>query len=82
MQPRVLTDQDKTIDKNIRIIPSRSDGTPLLDTSNVTDMSNMFSSCKNLINIPLLDTSSATNMKYMFIECENLITVIRKFRFN
>ena len=75
MQPRVLTDQDKDIDNDIRIIPSKSDGTSLLDTSNVTDMSNMFSSCKNLTNIPLLDTSNATNMKYMFIECENLITV-------
>ena len=75
MQPRVVTDQDKDIDSDIRIIPSRSDGTSLLDTSNVTDMSNMFSSCRNLINISLLDTSNATNMKYMFIDCENLITV-------
>ena len=75
MQPRVLTDQDKDIDNDIRIIPSKSDGTSLLDTSNVTDMSNMFSSCKNLINIPLLDTSNVTNMQNMFIYCKNLTTV-------
>ena len=75
MQPRILTDQDKTIDKNIRIIPSRSDGTPLLDTSNVTNMYNMFNSCSNLTTIPLLDTSNVTNMGYMFNSYSNLTTI-------
>ena len=42
------------------------------DTSQVEDMSHMFDSCHNLINIEGLntfDTSSATNMEYMFREC-------------
>ena len=75
MQPRVLTDQDKTIDKNIRIIPSRSDGTPLLDTSNVTNMYVMFSGCSNLTSIPLLNTSNVTDMRSMFDNCTSLTTI-------
>ena len=42
------------------------------DTSQVEDMSHMFDSCHNLINVEGLntfDTSSATNMEYMFREC-------------
>ena len=75
MQPRVLTDQDKTIDKSINIIPCKSDGTPLLDTSSVTNMDNMFEVCKNLINIPLLDTSNVTSMGHMFYNCTNLTSI-------
>ena len=75
MQPRVLTDQDKTIDKSINIIPCKSDGTPLLDTSSVTNMDNMFEVCKNLINIPVLDTSNVTSMSHMFYNCTNLTSI-------
>ena len=75
MQPRVLTDQDKSIDKNIYYIPVRSDGVVLIDTSSVTDMSSMFVSCINLRTIPQLDTSSATNMYFMFRYCSSLNTV-------
>ena len=75
MQPRVLTDQDKTIDKSINIIPCKSDGTPLLDTSSVTNMDNMFEVCKNLINISLLDTSNVTSMGHMFYNCTNLTSI-------
>ena len=75
MQPRILTDQDKAIDSDIRIIPSKTDGTPLLDTSNVTDMRSMFSSCSNLTTIPLLNTSNVTNMNNMFNSCSNLTTI-------
>ena len=73
MTPRILTDQDKNIDKNIYIIPTKIDGTPLLDTSRVTNMSSMFMNCKNLIAIPLLDTSNATNMFRICYQCENLV---------
>ena len=45
------------------------------DTSSVTDMSSMFSNCKNLIGIPQLDTSQVTKMKNMFYECKNLTTI-------
>ena len=75
MTPRVLTDQDKTINTNIIIIPCKSDGTPLLDTSNVTNMNNMFISCTSLINIPLLNTSKVTTMESMFINCTSLINI-------
>ena len=39
---------------------------PLFDTSNITDMSNMFYYCNYLTTVPLFDTSKVTNMCYMF----------------
>ena len=48
---------------------------PQLDTSNVTNMNYMFSSCPNLTTIPQLDTSNVTNMNYMFGSCPNLTTI-------
>ena len=75
IQPRILTDQDKDIDSDIRIIPSKTDGTPLLDTSNVTNMYSMFAYCKSLISISLLDTSNVTNMGGMFSSCSSLTTI-------
>ena len=48
---------------------------PLLDlsnfnTSNVTDMSNMFRYCKSdAINVSNFDTSNVRNMKYMNADC-------------
>ena len=75
MEPRVLTDTDKTIDRNIFIVPTKSDGVPLLDTSNVTNMNNMFSNCGNLTTIPQLNTSKVTNMSGMFNNCTNLTTM-------
>lgn len=75
MEPRVLTDSDKTIDKNIYFIPTKSDGTALLDTSNVTNMSHMFSSCINLSIIPLLNTSKVVNMDSTFASCTNLLAI-------
>ena len=75
MTPRVLTDTDKTIDTNIYFIPTNSNGTVLLDTSNVTSMDSMFNACTNLTTIPLLDTSNVTSMDSMFISCRNLTTI-------
>ena len=75
MEPRVLTDSDKTIDKNIYFIPTNANGEPLLDTSQVTDMSSIFNFCKNLTTIPLLDTSNVTNTSNMFEGCSNLIAI-------
>lgn len=75
MTPRVLTDDDKTIDKNIYFIPTNADGTVLLDTSKVSDLSYIFTDCKNLTEIPLINTSNATDMTSMFSGCENLTTV-------
>ena len=45
------------------------------DTSNVTDMNNMFDSCSKLTTIPQLDTSNATSMDSMFNYCSKLTTI-------
>ena len=39
---------------------------PKIDTSKVTTMYSMFSSCRSLVSIPQLDTSNVTNMSRMF----------------
>ena len=75
MEPRVLTDEDKEIDDNIYIIPTKSDGTVLLDTSQVTNMNSMFNRCSNITEVPTLNTSQATDMSYMFSSCSNLTKV-------
>ena len=75
MQPRVLTDNDKTINKKIYCIPAKSDGTPLLDTSKVTSMGMMFVRCTNLKSIPQLDTSNVTDMNNTFWGCSSLETI-------
>ena len=46
-----------------------------LDTSNVTNMSNMFYMCKLLTTIPQLDTSNVTDMSQMFYYCDMLLDV-------
>lgn len=72
MEPRVLTDNDKTVNRNIQIIPTNSKGQALLDTSTVTNMTSMFDDCSNLKEVPLLDTSKATNTMCMFRRCRSL----------
>jgi surface protein len=47
----------------------------LLDTSQVTNMSSMFSGCAALTTVPELDTSKVTNMSSMFSGCAALTTV-------
>lgn len=75
MTPRVLTNSDKTINKKIYFIPTKKDGTPLLDTSSVTGMTSLFERCVNLVTIPLLDTSAARYMGDMFGSCSNLTSI-------
>ena len=48
---------------------------PQLNTSNVTNMSNMFNGCYGLTTIPQLDTSNVTNMSDMFNSCNKLTTI-------
>ena len=49
----------------------------LLDTSNVTNMSNMFDDCSNLtsLDVSKFDTSKVTYMSYMFYDCSNLTSL-------
>ncbi len=78
MKPKVLTNDDVgngIIDKSIYFIPVNAQGEPLLDTSKVTNMDNMFERCTNLTTIPLLNTSNVTRMSSMFNECTNLVTI-------
>ena len=48
---------------------------PLIDTSAVTNMDNMFQDCTSLTTIPQLDTSKVTNMNNMFQNCSALTTI-------
>ena len=77
MTPLVASNNSKMagLGTYIKLIPSKTDGTPLLDTSNVTNMSSMFYGCSSLTTIPLLDTSNVTNMAYMFYGCSNLTSI-------
>ena len=48
-----------------------------LDTSKVTDMTNMFSNCSSLTSLDLsnFNTSNVTSMKYMFQYCSSLTSL-------
>lgn len=48
---------------------------PQLDTSGITDMSDMFGDCQNLVEVPPLDVSNATDMYQMFSGCSKLTSV-------
>ena len=45
------------------------------DTSNVTNMGDMFYGCSNLTTVPSLNTSNVTDMSYMFRNCTNLTKI-------
>ena len=45
------------------------------DTSNVTEMANMFNGCLSLTTVPSFDTSKVTGMASMFNGCTSLTTV-------
>lgn len=57
------------------VLPMKSDGTPLLDTSAATNMQAAFSNCTNLETIPKLNTSNVTKMRSMFANDYNLKTL-------
>ena len=46
-----------------------------VDTSNADNMTAMFSSCANLMQVPLLDTSNVVHFDEMFYNCTSLTTV-------
>ena len=45
------------------------------DTSNVTNMEELFSGCRSLKSIPAINTQNVTNMNLMFFQCEKLSSV-------
>ena len=75
MEPIILTDENKIVDTGMYLIPVKLDGTPLLDTSNVTNMRYMFRDCTLLTAIPQLNTSNVTDMSSMFNRCTSLTTI-------
>ena len=48
-----------------------------IDTSNVANMSNMFTNCSNLtsLDLSIFDTNNVTNMSYMFSACSSLTSL-------
>ena len=48
---------------------------PQVDTSNITNMRNIFSGCIHLATISLLDTSNVNDMYQMFSNCKSLTTI-------
>ena len=48
---------------------------PIIDTSNVTTMRNMFNNCASITTIPQLNTQNVTNMAAMFNGCKSLTTI-------
>jgi surface protein len=62
------TDANPTagISNKLTVIPNKSDGTCVLNTSGVTNMDGAFEDWKLLEKGPLIDTSNVTSMKNMF----------------
>ena len=48
---------------------------PFFDTSNVTDMTDMFRECTSLISMPKIDTSKVTKMAGTFYKCSSMTTI-------
>ena len=48
---------------------------PFTATSDVTNMSDMFSDCSSLTSVPLLDTRNVTDMSYSFSSCSSLTSI-------
>ena len=75
-----VTDDNKALygvltASNISTYKDRIVYLPKIDTSGVTSMGQMFSSCSSLTAIPMLDTSSVTSMSNMFNACSSLTTI-------
>ena len=66
---------DTNIPKNIRFIPTNSQGESLWDTSQMTNTTQMFYGCSHLTEVPSLNTSNVTNMHSMFEKCTSLVSV-------
>ena len=75
-----VTDDNKALygvltASNISTYKDRIVYLPKIDTSRVTNMSEMFYQCRTLVAIPMLDTSRVTNMRKMFYQCGSLVAI-------
>ena len=75
MIPRVLTQRDRKIKETTYCIPTKSNGTPLLDISQLTDLYRQFIWCGNLKTLPMLDTKNITATDMMCSGCTKLENV-------
>lgn len=66
-----------SISMDMHIIPTRLDGTPLLDISSKTDGYMIFANRSYLTVVPALDISNMTRMSDMFYNCSSLTTVMK-----
>lgn len=73
--PIVLTNDNKTIPDDIICIPMDSNGTPLYDTSAITDFTSFLVNKSVLVNICKIDTSNGTTTQSMFSGCKSLVNV-------
>lgn len=71
MDPIKITSSSE-LDSDMYIIPRKLDGTPLLDTSELTSAGRLFSGYDNLIYIPLLEFSNVATMQEMCMGSSNL----------
>ena len=75
-----VTDDNKALygvltANNISTYKDRIVYLPKIDTSNVTNMTSMFSDCLSLVAVPQLDTSNVTSMEKMFNGCIYLASI-------
>ena len=63
------------VDNTVSLIPNKTDGTSILNTSGVTSMKRAFYGWENLLVGPNIDTSNVTNMSYMFRDAESMTVV-------
>ena len=77
LEPITLDDStySSAIPENALIVPSKLNGDPILDTSNLTTTNNMFASRTKLLYVHPLDTRQVTDMTGMFYMCEQLRAV-------
>lgn len=68
MEPIIVTDEDVSSYKYrwVNSIPIKYDGTPVLDTSNLTSMVNFLNQNRMIKYIPKFNTSNVTNMSEAF----------------
>ena len=67
--------QSNTSAKNLYSGDTKLIYAPNINTSNVTNMQDMFYKCVRLTSVPLYNTSKVTNMNSMFSYCENIKSV-------
>ena len=70
--PTKILASKNEIDKNIYIIPTKINGTSLLDFSQLTDTGAMFYDAINFIGTEVFDIQSSTHCGNMFRGCKNL----------